>query len=40
MRADFFETMVDVAEEMFNIEIRKKADTGQSKGCTEKKNTK
>lgn len=40
MRADFFETMVDVAEEMFNIEIRKKADTGQSKDCTERKNTK
>ncbi len=39
MRADFFETMVDVAEETFNIEIRKKADTGQSKGCTEKKDT-
>ena len=36
MRADFFETMVDVAEETFNIEIRKKADTGQSKGCAEK----
>ena len=34
MRADFYDTMVDVAEEMFNIEIRKKADTGQSKGCT------
>ena len=40
MRADFFETMVDVAEEMFNIEIRKKADTGQSKDCTERKNAK
>mgnify|MGYP003420337116 FL=1 len=40
MRADFYETMVDVAEEMFNIEIRKKADTGQSKGCTERKPTK
>ena len=40
MRADFYETMVDVAEEMFNIEIRKKADTGQSKGCTERKTTK
>ena len=39
MRADFFETMVDVAEEKFNIDIRKKADTGQSKGCTEKKDT-
>ena len=26
MRADFFETMVDVSEEMFGIEIRKKAD--------------
>ena len=38
MRADFFETMVDVAEETFNIEIRKKAGTGQSKGCTEKKD--
>ena len=34
MRADFYDTMVDVAEEMFNIEIRKKAGTGQSKGCT------
>ena len=33
MRADFYDTMVDVAEEMFNIEIRKKAGTGQSKGC-------
>ena len=39
MRADFYETMVDVAEETFNIEIRKKAGTGQSKGCTEKKDT-
>ena len=36
MRADFYDTMIDVAEEMFNIEIRKKADTGQPKGCTEK----
>ena len=35
MRADFFETMVDVSEEMFGIEIRKKAGTGQSKGCAE-----
>ena len=34
MRADFYDTMIDVAEEMFNIEIRKKADAGQSKGCT------
>ena len=34
MRADFCDTMVDVAEEMFGIEIRKKAVTGQSKGCT------
>ena len=34
MRADFYDTMIDVAEEMFDIEIRKKADTGQSKGCT------
>jgi hypothetical protein len=25
MRADFYETMVDVAEEQFNISIRKKA---------------
>ena len=33
MRADFNETMIDVAEEMFGIEIRKKAATGQSKGC-------
>lgn len=24
MRADFYDTMIDVAEEMFNIEIRKK----------------
>ena len=32
MRADFNETMIDVAEEMFVIEIRKKAATGQSKG--------
>lgn len=39
MRADFFETMIDVAESTFNIEIRKKVGTGQSKGCTEKKNT-
>lgn len=39
MRADFYETMVDVAEETFNIEIRKKVGTGQSKGCTEKKDT-
>ena len=31
MRADFYDTMIDVAEEMFGIEIRKKADTGQSK---------
>ena len=30
MRADFYDTMVDVAEEMFGIEIRKKAGTGQS----------
>lgn len=37
MRADFYDTMVDVAEEMFNIEIRKKAGTGQSKGCTKTK---
>lgn len=34
MRADFYATMIDVAEGMFNIEIRKKAGTGQSKGCT------
>ena len=27
------ETMIEVAEEMFGIEIRKKAATGQSKGC-------
>ncbi len=35
MRADFNETMIEVAEEMFGIEIRKKAATatGQSKGC-------
>jgi transposase-like protein len=38
MRADFFETMVDVAEDMFDIDIRKKAVTGQSKGCTVKKD--
>ena len=37
MRADFYDTMVDVAEEMFNIEIRKKTGTGQSKGCTKTK---
>lgn len=36
MRADFYDTMIDVAEEMFDIEIRKKAGTGQSKGCTER----
>ena len=29
MRADLYETMVDVAEEIFNILIRKKADTNQ-----------
>ena len=29
MRADFYETMVDVAEEQFNISIRKKAGTKQ-----------
>lgn len=29
MRADFYETMVDVAEEQFNITIRKKAGTKQ-----------
>jgi transposase-like protein len=29
MRADFYETMVDVAEEQFNIAIRKKAGTKQ-----------
>lgn len=40
MRADFYDTMIDVAEEMFNIEIRKKAGTGQSKGCTERSSTK
>jgi len=40
MRADFNETMIEVAEEMFGIEIRKKADTGQSKGCMkENRNT-
>jgi transposase len=38
MRADFFETMVDVSEEMFGIEIRKKAGIGQSKGCAEEKS--
>lgn len=38
MRADFYDTMIDVAEEMFDIEIRKKASTGQSKGCTVKKD--
>jgi transposase-like protein len=38
MRADFFETMVDVSEEMFGIEIRRKAGTGQSKGCAEGKS--
>jgi transposase-like protein len=37
MRADFYDTMIDVAEEMFNIEIRKKAGTGQSKGCAKTK---
>ena len=40
MRADFNETMIEVAEEMFGIEIRKKAVTGQSKGCMkENRNT-
>lgn len=34
MRADYYDTMVDVAEELFGIEIRKKAVTGQSEGCT------
>jgi len=34
MWAEFYDTMVDVAEEMFGIEIRKKAVTGQSK-CEE-----
>ena len=34
MRADYYDTMVDVAEEMFGIEIRKNAVTGQSEGCT------
>ncbi|MDR0745588.1 MAG: hypothetical protein LBF17_03730 [Mediterranea sp.] len=29
MRADFYETMVDVAEEQFNISIRKKAGAKQ-----------
>lgn len=29
MRADFYETMVEVAEEQFNITIRKKAGTKQ-----------
>ncbi len=37
MRADFYDTMIDVAEEMFDIQIRKKAGTGQSKGCTKTK---
>lgn len=37
MRADLYGTMIDVAEEMFNIQIRKKAGTGQSKGCTKTK---
>ena len=32
MRADFYDTMIDVAEEMFNFEIRKKAGTGQEGG--------
>jgi hypothetical protein len=40
MRADFYDTMIDVAEEMFGIEIRKKAGTGQSKGCTGTSGTK
>ena len=38
IRADFFETMVEVAEDLFDIAIRKKAVTGQSKGCTAKKD--
>ena len=29
---DIYDTMIDVAEEMFNIEIRKKAGTGQEGG--------
>lgn len=37
MRADFYDTMIDVAEEMFNIEIRKKAGTGSSEGRTKTK---
>ena len=40
MRADFYDTMIDVAEEIFGIEIRKKAGTGQSKGCTGTSGTK
>jgi transposase-like protein len=38
MRADYYDTMIDVAEEMFNIEIRKKAGAGQSKGCTKERS--
>ena len=37
MRADFYDTMIDVAEEMLNIEIRKKVGTGQPKGCMKTK---
>lgn len=33
MRADFYDTMVDVAEEMFNIEIRKKLAPGSQKAA-------
>ena len=29
MRADFYNSMIDVAEDMFNIPIRKKAGTKQ-----------
>lgn len=34
MRADFYETMVDVADEMFHTDIRKKAGISQPEGCT------
>ena len=37
MRADFYDTMIDVAEELFGIEIIKKVGSGQSKGCMKTK---
>lgn len=36
MRADFYETMVDVADEIYHTDIRKKAGTSQPRGCTKR----